>query len=551
MAGSNLAFVAFVPLFLLLLGLVPSGIADSQVARMRRFSLVACFLGLFLSIVSMTSLVTSGIRSDVWVYTGQLASLPIGIYFDSLAAVMLVLIQFIGLIIVGYSLRYLDGDATQGRFIRWICFTIGSVSFMVVSHNLAMFAAAWMMTSFGLHRLLIHYGDRKRAVVAARKKFLISRLGDIFLLAAIVLTFNCFGTLAFADIFAMTSAGQEYSFNHSLAVWIGPLLVLGAMTKSAQFPFHSWLPDTMETPTPVSALMHAGIINAGGFLIIRLSPLVSLSSVSLHFLAIVGAVTAIFGASVMLTQTSVKKCLAYSTIAQMGFMMLQCGLGAFSAALLHIVGHSLYKAYSFLNAGSVVDTAGRLQTDLEPVNQNDLSLARVCFQQILSLTIATAAIVGSVSLIGLDALSKPGAAVLGLVLLFALATANMKAIQSKRIKPMVTTILASFVTAFAYCGGYLLMDKLLSTTQSNVATPATPWQLAIMLLLSAMFIGLFILQSGMERWKQTVWMQRLYVAALNGFYFDITAQRLSEQVWTKRLSGNVQPHGVTRGSAAQ
>jgi len=129
------------------------------------------------------------------------------------------------------------------------------------------------------------------------------------------------------------------------------LLVGVAMLKSAQFPFHSWLPDTMETQTPLSALMHAGIINAGGFLIVRLSPVVSLSPVALNTLAIVGAFTAIFASLVMMTQASIKRMLALSTIAQMGFMMLQCGLGAFSIAVLHIVAHSLYKAHAFFIVG--------------------------------------------------------------------------------------------------------------------------------------------------------------------------------------------------------
>jgi len=536
MADFNLVYLAFVPLVLLLIGLVPSRVADAHVARMRPLSILACTFGLFSSVAAMAYLLTTGIRSDVWFLTTQIESAPLGIYFDSLSAVMLVLIQFIGLVIAGYSIRYLDGDAAQGRFIRWICFTIGSVSLMVMSHHLALFAVAWTMTSIGLHKLLIHYGDRKRAVVAARKKFLISRLGDVFLIAAIVLTFNSFGTLVFEDIFALTASVQGSAVNQSLAVWIGPLLVLGAMTKSAQFPFHSWLPDTMETPTPVSALMHAGIINAGGFLIIRLSPLVSLSSGSLHLLAVVGAITAVFGATVMLTQTSIKKSLAYSTIAQMGFMMLQCGLGNFSAALLHIVGHSLYKAYAFLNAGSVIDTANRLQTDIDTDKRDINRLLAICLHQALPLAIAVASIIVAADFLGLNWFEKPGAMLLGLVLVFAIATANSKAIQSRRFKPIVTTIIASLLTSLAYCGGYSLTDALLATTQSHTATVQTSWQVPLSIAFALLFAGLFVLQSGLDRWRQTRLLQNLYVAALNGFYFDTTAQRISEQIWSRNAS---------------
>jgi NAD(P)H-quinone oxidoreductase subunit 5 len=184
--------------------------------------------------------------------------------------------------------------------------------------------------------------------MAARKKFLFSRLGDIALLAALWFAWRAFGTLDYAALFA--GASREEAPLQTIAL----LLVVAAVLKSAQFPFHGWLPDTMETPTPVSALMHAGIINAGGFLIIRFSPLMAQAPKALELLAAVGGFTALFGSLVMITQTSVKRTLAFSTVAQMGFMMLQCGLGAFALALLHIAAHSLYKAHAFLSSGSVI-----------------------------------------------------------------------------------------------------------------------------------------------------------------------------------------------------
>src|SRR5690606_5255778 len=138
--------------------------------------------------------------------------------------------------------------------------------------------------------------------------------------------------------------------------WVGWLIICGALLKSAQFPFHTWLPDTMGTPTPVSTLMHAGIINAGGYLVIRLSPLLVENTTAMLFLATIGAVTLASASLVMLTQTSVKRMLAYSTIAQMGFMLLQCGLGAYALAVLHLIAHSLYKAHAFLSSGSTVAT---------------------------------------------------------------------------------------------------------------------------------------------------------------------------------------------------
>jgi NAD(P)H-quinone oxidoreductase subunit 5 len=336
----------------------------------------------------------------------------LGVYVDAVSGVMLVLISFIGLIIARYASRYLQGDANQGEFFRWMALTLGATLMLVMACNLVMLTAAWMLISFGLHQLLTYYPERTWGVWAARKKFLISRLGDALLFAALVLTYRCFGTTEYTDIFAAAHAIHEGKASGSItADFIGILFVLGAMTKSAQFPFHSWLPDTMETPTPVSALMHAGVINAGGFLVIRLSPLVSLSPSALDLLAILGATTALLGSLVMLTQTSIKRSLAYSTIAQMGFMMLQCGLGAFSAALLHIVAHSAYKAHAFLSCGSVLDAAAR--TKAPPLPSASGSRKLLAFVAAFALSVCIVAL--AIQILGSGISAKPGGVLLGFI----------------------------------------------------------------------------------------------------------------------------------------
>ena len=176
-----------------------------------------------------------------------------------------------------------------------------------------------------------------------------SRLGDLCLIVAGVLIYRTFGSLDYAAVFSGAAALRSLHDTPSAVHAASILFVGAALLKSAQFPLHGWLIEVMETPTPVSALLHAGIINAGGFLVLRFSEVISLSFPSLEVLAIVGGFTAIFGSVVMLTQTSIKVTLAYSTIAQMGFMMLECGLAAFPAAMLHIIAHSLYKAHAFLS----------------------------------------------------------------------------------------------------------------------------------------------------------------------------------------------------------
>ena len=324
-------------LMLMAAGLIPRDWANAHIDFMRQLAKTLSVAAAALAVVASVWLAFGGpIDVPLGVVPG-LPALNFGVYFDDLAAIMLLLISFIGAVICRYAVRYLDGDREQGRFLCWMLFTLGAVLVLVTSRNLLQFATAWLFADLGLHELLCHHRHRSWAIWAARKKLLISLLGNAFLIAALAVTYATLGSFDYTDLFAKAVALREQSAPNSMMIWaIGSLFVLAAMTKSAQFPFHSWLPDTMEAPTPVSALMHAGIINAGGFLVIRLSPLLVLSPAALSLLALIGAITALLGGVVMLSQTSVKRSLAFSTIAQMGFMMLQCGLGGFSAALLHI-----------------------------------------------------------------------------------------------------------------------------------------------------------------------------------------------------------------------
>lgn len=278
-----------------------------------------------------------------------------GLSLDTLSGLVATVVMVIGSVVIRYSIRYLEDDVRQPKFLKMLALTLTSVLVMLMSANLAVFFVSWVSTSYFLHQLLIHFEDRPQAIEAATQKFWISRLGDLFLLSCFSLLYTIFKSLDFDVIFSLMN-DPNFVENSKLPISVaGLLLILGAMSKSAQFPFHFWLPKTMETPTPVSALMHAGIINAGGYLVIRMSPMLIKLPLVLDLLALVGGFTAVFGSLIMIGQTDVKRSLAYSTISQMGFMMLECGLGAFSIATLHIIGHAFYKAYSFLSAGSVSD----------------------------------------------------------------------------------------------------------------------------------------------------------------------------------------------------
>lgn len=270
---------------------------------------------------------------------------------DVVAAVMLVLVTFIGFIVVRYSDSYLRAEPGQSRFIGWLCATLASVVLLVAASTIPVLIAAWIATSLFLHRLLLFYPDRPGARRAARKKFVTARIGDVALIGAAACLWFAYRTLDIETILTAARAGMGGSW----AVGVAVLLAVAALLKSAQFPTHGWLTEVMETPTPVSALLHAGVINAGGFLLIRFADVMLLAPGVLAALVMVGGLTAIVGGLVMLTQPAVKTSLAWSTIAQMGFMILQCGLALFPLALLHIVAHSLYKAHAFLSAGGAVE----------------------------------------------------------------------------------------------------------------------------------------------------------------------------------------------------
>ena len=508
----------------------PTG-RDAGALRMGQLTLICSSLSLLISLAAAVQVITAGPIDATFVQWTDPVPFCLGVHVDAIAVVMMVLISFIGLVIARFSMTYLLGDPGQARFFRWMSVTLGATLLLVISCNLVMLTAAWMLTSFGLHQLLLYYPERSWAVWAARKKFLISRLGDFMLIAALILTYRCFGTTEYNAIFAAAEAIHNGSAESSLSTsLIGILFVLGAMTKSAQFPFHSWLPDTMETPTPVSALMHAGVINAGGFLVIRLSPLVTLSPVALNLLAITGALTALLGSVVMLTQTSIKRSLAYSTIAQMGFMMLQCGLGAFSAALLHIVAHSAYKAHAFLSCGSVLDNAARLNVPPVPRSSTEGSLAAFLGAVIM----ATAIGLGTFYLMGIDLSTKPGGAVLGLVLVLALTQLLWNGLATGFLALSLRSIACALLVTVTYSVAYRAMDYLVKSSTTLHHVSSSVLDIAVLTIVAVGFVLVFSLQTLSGPLAKRRWIKALYVHAMNGFYVDIPARQLTARIYGQK-----------------
>ena len=473
---------------------------------------------------ALTALIAIGTAAGVIVHgtlcTPLSGAFGIGasLYIDALSSMMFCLVALIGLIVVSYSENYLDGDPGQLRFMRRLCLTLAAVLLVIVSGNMMLFALSWIATSACLHRLLVFYPERQAAVLAARKKFLSSRLGEACLIAALYLIYRLFGSLQYEAIFAgvdgLTAASAPLAL-HAAAL----LLASTALLNSAQFPLHGWLIEVMETPTPVSALLHAGIINAGGFLILRFSHLISPSTPTLYTLSIIGGLTALFGSVVMLTQTSIKVSLAYSTTAQMGYMMLECGLGAFSAAMLHILAHSLYKAHAFLSSGSVIDIA-RMSWTPSPGGKPHPARLAISIIAVMAVTVAIS------SQFGATITAKPGAFALGAVLVLALIQLLANGIDERPNSYVVArTVVLAAVVAAAYFELQYLAELLLARSVPPTQGLRGPLDLAIVvaIILSfgvvTVFQGLLPGQSKQPKWEA------LYAHVSNGLYINTLANR--------------------------
>ena len=491
------------PVLLLLPGLVPTRAANYRPMPMGFAVLAAAVAAAGLAAIIAGVLLLSGeaVRGGF-------------ILLDVVSATMLLLVASVGAVVVSYSCHYLDGDPSQGRFMKWLALTLAAVLMLVVSGHMLLFFAAWIATSLGLNQLLRFYRDRPAARFAARKKFFAARLGDVCLLGALLLGWESFGTLEIARIQdaarAMATSQGPSGGVHAMAA----LLALAAMLKSAQAPLHGWLTEVMETPTPVSALLHAGIVNAGGFLLVRFSDIIAQSAGAMDLLLLVGSATAVFGASVMLAQTSVKVSLAWSTIAQMGFMVMQCGLGAFSAALLHIVAHSFYKAHAFLSAGGVA--ASRRPTrpaQLPP---------RVLLP-------ALAGAVGLVLAIGaaldLSPSEAPAPLVLGAVLVMSLTPTLAGAAQGGPALALRSVGIASGV-ALAYLALQAGAASLFGPALPPAVAPRDPFAWLLCVLVVIAFAALLALNAARREAPPSRVLQALHVHLLNGLYVNAVVNRL-------------------------
>ena len=435
---------------------------------------------------------------------------------DKLGLAMLMLVSLLGWVVIRYSRRYLNGEAGQKRYMLAMLLTLASIGVVVVTGNLGVLVLAWIASSITLHHLLTFYRDRPAALVVAHKKFIASRLAEVCLLAGLMLIYRETGTLAFQGIadHVLTTHAVSASLHTAMV-----LVVLAVILKSAQLPFHGWLIQVMEAPTPVSALLHAGIVNLGGFLLIRLAVMLSASPTAQTLLVVVGSLSAVLAGLVMMTRISIKVRLAWSTCAQMGFMLLECGLGLYELAFLHLVAHSFYKAYSFLAAGEAVLNTRR--NAFFPLEAKGSSAASVTLH-LLCAPIAIALLVGSVAVwqIGLPGLTIPPVALLivGLGLAPLLWRAGGGAVVKAR------GIIALLMLGQLYIAGHLVFDVL-------VNTPVAPASMPLVLWAGGCLAALYLLQVWLLAFPRGQLAKAFYPWAYAGFYLDAHFTRLTFRLW--------------------
>lgn len=289
-----------------------------------------------------------------WINSGSF-HVGVGFYADQLTAVMLVMVTFVSLLVHIYSVGYMHGDPSYYRFFSWLPLFVFTMLVLVLANNYLLIFFGWEGVGLCSYLLIGYYYKRRSAGNAAKKAFIVNRVGDVGFGLAIMLIFTTFGTVTYAGDHGVFDQVNHGGFSEKTLTAIGLLLFTGAVGKSAQFPLHVWLPDAMEGPTPVSALIHAAtMVTAGIYLVARSNPIFMQAPDAMLIVAVVGAFTAFLGASIATVQNDIKRVVAYSTVSQLGYMALALGVGAWVTAIFHLVAHAFFKACLFLGSGSVI-----------------------------------------------------------------------------------------------------------------------------------------------------------------------------------------------------
>ena len=287
-----------------------------------------------------------------WILSGDL-SVPIGFLVDPLSLVMMMVVSGVGCIIHVYSIGYMHGEYGFRRYFAYLNLFVFNMLILVSANNFLLMFVGWEGVGLCSYLLIGYYYEKQSASDAGKKAFVVNRVGDFGFLLGMFLIFVTFGTFDFTLVFSEATA--KLAHGGLLATGITLLLFVGATGKSAQIPLYTWLPDAMEGPTPVSALIHAAtMVTAGVYMVARCSVLFALAPVSMTVVAVIGGATALYAATIGVTQYDIKRVLAYSTISQLGYMFMACGVGAFASGIFHLMTHAFFKALLFMAAGSVM-----------------------------------------------------------------------------------------------------------------------------------------------------------------------------------------------------
>lgn len=358
MTENSIINISLAILFLPLLGFAVTLLLGKKIKSIYLFEVFLISLVLIASIVlafnKLSYFIDDKIVSELeWFRLSDSLVIKLGFLLDNITVLMLFVVALISALVHYFSIAYMKGDERYNRYFAYLGIFTFSMNGIVLTNNILMMYIFWELVGLSSYLLIGFWFEKKSAADAGKKAFLVNRIGDIGMFAGILILFLTYNTFSFDQIFASIGAGH-LPFNSDFWLSVtGVLLFMGAIGKSAQFPLHVWLPDAMEGPTPVSALIHAAtMVAAGVYLTIRIFGL--LTADAMMFIAVIGMLSAFIPATIALTQNDIKKVLAYSTVSQLGYMVMALGVGAYKFAFFHLVTHAFFKACLFLGSGSVI-----------------------------------------------------------------------------------------------------------------------------------------------------------------------------------------------------
>lgn len=430
-------------------------------------------------------------------------------FVTPLKLMLLGLIAVLGFAIVRYSWVAFAGEVDRGRFLRSLAMTISAVIFVIISNHIVMFWFAWVSVSLCLNRLILFYPQRTRAQLAAHKKFLLARFSELLLAGAFALLYLKFNTLYINDIIAQASLAPASLELNIAAI----LLAVVALIKCAQLPVHGWLIQVVEAPTPVSALLHAGIVNLGGILLLFFAPVLASSTIACALIILTAGLSTVISGLVSTTRISIKVKLAWSTSSQMGLMLVEIALGLYEMALLHLFAHSFYKAYSFLNSGNTVNhyLAAKLAGEVKPrVSHWCIALSLALFM--LALAQWQFSIMTSLA-----------------------ATILVWFALSALILPSVTrwdrASLPRIVITIFFAAALLTLYTTVKHGLAQVIGLDAPLNVIADSFVALLFVSLFALSMALQYWPHVNWVKRLFISLNAGVYLDEWATRLTLKWW--------------------